>query len=146
MSDTQLAKPKWTRRKKVIVAAVAIVLAISVPIFAHLFWEIHEAKVVLGVFNQALIAKDYQKAYSLTTPALRANVDYSAFVKVQDGLTARVGALKSSDDGEAEVRDDENGNFATIRTSLVFERGQLPFVFVLKKESGHWLIYRFNEQ
>jgi hypothetical protein len=146
MSETQLAKPKWTKRKKVVVLVVSIWILISVRMFTHLFWELYQAKEALGVFSQALIAKDYQKAYSLTTPALKANVDYAAFVKVQDGLTARVGALQSFDNSEAAVRNDDNGPVATIRTRLVFERGRLPFVFVLKKESGRWLIYSLNEQ
>ena len=146
MNETQTAKTKWTTKKKVLVVVIAALLLISVPIFAHLFWEIHEAKMALRAFNQALIAKDYQRAYNLTTPALRANVDYAPFVKVQDGLTARVGALRSSDTSEAEVRDDENGNLATIRARLIFERGELPFVFVLKKQGGSWLINSFNEQ
>jgi hypothetical protein len=145
MSDTQLAKPKWTRRKKVIVAAVAIVLLISVPIFAHLFWEIHKAGQVFSAFNQALIAREYQKAYDLTTPALKANVTYEAFVGVQNGLATRVGALRSFNSGKSEVNEDEDGSFATIHAHLTFERGELPFVFVLKKENGHWLIYKFQE-
>jgi hypothetical protein len=146
MSEKPQVKLKWTNRKKAVVVVVAILFLIIVPIFTHLFWEIHESKGVFRTFQNALIAKNYQTAYNLTTPALKANVDYAAFVKVLDALTTRVGAFQNFNISEAEVRNDENGHFATIRTRLVFERGQLPFVFILKRESDRWLIYSFNEQ
>jgi hypothetical protein len=141
-----LEKPKWTKKKKAIVIIIAISFLIIVPISTNLFWEIHKANEVFRTFQNALISKDYQAAYNLTTPALKANVDYAAFVKVQDGLKIRVGSLQGFDISESAVRNNENGYFSTIRTNLVFERRQLPFIFVLKKESGHWLIYSFNEQ
>jgi len=140
------AKPKWTKKKKMIVAFIVVVVVIATPIFARLFWEIHEAGKAFSTFNQALVAKDYPKAYALTTPELKTNVSYDAFVGVQSGLATRVGALRSFDSIQTEVRDDENGYFATIRSQLVFERGSLPFVFVLKKENGSWLVNSFKEQ
>ncbi len=146
MSETELVRPKWSKWKKATVAVVVVALFIALPIFAHLFWEIHKARQVFAAFNQALIARDYQKAYNLTAPALMSNVSYEAFVGVENGLAARVGGLQRTDISESSVRDDKNGDFATIRTRLIFERRQLPFVYVLKKENGRWLIYSFNEQ
>jgi len=146
MSNIKTENPKWANNKKNIILAIAVLLVISVPIFARLFWEVHEAREAFGAFNQALITRDYHKAYDLTTSALKANVSYEAFVKVQSVLTDRVGALKNFDNIDTEVREDQNGHFATIRTRLIFERGQLPFIFSLKKENNQWLIYSFNEQ
>jgi hypothetical protein len=146
MSEKPQVKLKWTNRKKAVVVVVAILLLITVPIFTQLFLEIRESKMIFRAFQNAMIAKNYQAAYNLATPALKANVDYAAFVKVMDTLITRVGAFQNFDISEVEVHNDENGHFSTIRTRLVFERGQLPFVFILKKESDRWLIYSFNEQ
>jgi hypothetical protein len=145
MPETQLTKPKWTRRKNAIVVIAAILFLTLAPIFTLLFWEMHVAEKVFNSFNQALIAKQYETAYAITTPALKANVTYEAFVGVQNRLEARVGALRSFTRISSEVKDDEAGFFATIHARLVFDKGELSFAYVLKKENGHWLIYSFNE-
>jgi hypothetical protein len=145
MSEAQPTKPKWTRRKKVIAISAVILLLIIVPIFTHLFWEMHEAGKVFSAFNRALIAKDYQRAYSLTAPDLQSTVNYQAFIAVHDGISSRHGALTSYTREETEVKDDRDGWFANIHARLVFERGEQPFLFVLKRVDGHWRVYSYKE-
>jgi hypothetical protein len=115
-------------------------------IMSGLFWELHEANKALRGFSDALIAKQYERAYQFTSPELRATADYPTFVKVHDGLTLRSGDLKNVEVSQSEVKEHSDGWYAAVDADMVFAHGSLPFVFILKKENSSWKIYSYHEQ
>jgi hypothetical protein len=138
------AKPKWTTRRKLLVAFGVLIGSAMVVIPSGLFWELHEANTAFRGFTGALIAKQYERAYDFTSPALRATADYATFVNVHDGLTLRMGNLESVEINKSEVNERKDGWYATLDACLVFDHGSLPFV--LKKAGRSWEIYNYREQ
>ena len=117
-----------------------------VVILPGLFWELHEANRVLRSFTDGLIAKQYGQAYDLTSKEFRASTDFPTFVKIHDGLTLRIGDLKSVEVDNREVKDRGKGMYGTAEVSMNFSRGSLTFIFDLKKENNSWKIYSYHEQ
>ena len=145
MSDSNPEKTKWSKKKKLIVIVVLIMLVIGLVVFVPLFEEMPKVEKVFSAFNRALIARNYQQAYDLATPTTKASVTYEAFVTEQNSLAARVGPLRSFESTDTEVRSEGGGYIATIHARLVFEKGELPFLVVLKTVNGRWMIYKSHE-
>jgi len=139
-------KSKWTKRRKILVA-IAILFAVPLVVFMPgLFWELHKASTALHGFTDALIAKQYERAYEFTSPELRAVTDYPAFVKLHDGLTLRMGDLKDVEVSQIDIKERSDGWHGTADVQMNFARGSLGFAFVLKKENHSWKIYSYQEQ
>jgi hypothetical protein len=146
MDEELKVKSKWTMRRKLLVTFALLIGVVMVVILPGVFWELHEANSALHGFSDALIAKQYARAYDLTSQELRASTDFSAFVKVHDGLTVRFGDLKKIDVNQSNVKDQKDGWYATINAHMIFARGSLPFVFILKKDNESWKIYSYHEE
>jgi hypothetical protein len=139
-------KSKWTTRRKVL-TSLAILIFIPILVIAPgLFWELHNANDCLRGFGDALVSKQYEQAYDMTAPEFRTSADYSTFLKVHRDLTLRMGELRKVEVGDSEVKDRADGWYGTVDADLVFDRGTLSFVFVLKKAQGGWRIYSYHEQ
>lgn len=117
-----------------------------VVIFPGLIWELHGTNKAFRGFSDALIAKQYEQAYDFTSKEFRESTDFQTFVKVHDGLTVRMGDLKSVEASHIDVKDRGDGWYGTVEASMVFDRGSLPFIFVLKKAGRSWEIYNYHEQ
>jgi hypothetical protein len=146
MIEKPKIESKWTTRRKLLVAFLVLTGTAMVVIMPGLFWELHEANGALRGFSDALIAKQYGPAYDLTSKEFRTSVDFQTFLKVHDGLTVRMGDLKSVEVSQSEVKDRSHGWFGTAEASMNFFRGSLTFDFVLKKEDRAWKIYSYHEQ
>jgi hypothetical protein len=72
-------------------------------------------------------------------------VDFQKFTKVHDGLTLRMGDLKSVEITHSEVKDQSDGKYGTAETTMDFARGSLNFTYILKKNDGHWKVYSYHE-
>lgn len=84
------------------------ILALT-PIFVHLFGEMHAANVVLAAFGDALIAKDYERAYKMTTPEFHAAISEADFAKQQTTLCSSLGSLKAVTSGASETDGNASG-------------------------------------
>jgi hypothetical protein len=93
MSETHVAKPKWSIRRKILVALLILPCISLVVVMPMLFWELHEANKVLRSFCDALVAKQYRSAYASASEEFQTSVDFQTFVKVHDGLTLRASCL-----------------------------------------------------
>ena len=109
MSEETVTKSKWTTRRKVLAAFLAMVGISTMVIMPTLFWELHAADKALHGFCDALIAKQYKPAYDFTSKEFQASVDFQKFTKVHDDLTARMGDLKSIEITHSEVKDRSDG-------------------------------------
>jgi hypothetical protein len=136
----------WTKTKKIVVAFVAMTGVLMIAILPGVFWELHQANKTLRDFSGSLIAKDYARAYSLTSPELQKFTDYKAFVKVHEDLNSRLGNLTQADVNQTEVNDQSDGWYATASVHMIFTNASLPFTFVLKKENRTWKVYSYHQQ
>jgi hypothetical protein len=137
----------WSTRKKLVIAAVVLIyLIFPAIIFGSLFVDLYQAFRTLHEFGDALIAKRYVYAYSMTTQELQEVSNYSTFLKVHGHLTQRVGDLKEIKVDQMSVKERNHGWYATSEADLIFSRGTLTFDFTLKKENQSWKIYSYREQ
>jgi hypothetical protein len=145
VSEEAVTKPKWTAKRTALVVFLSLVGISLVVIMPALFWQLHQADKALHGFCDALIAKQYRSAYDLTAKEFQASVDFHRFTKVHDGLTARVGDLKSVEITHSEVKEQSGGWYGTAETTMNFARGTLNFTYILKKNDGHWKVYSYHE-
>jgi hypothetical protein len=146
MSEETVTKSKWTARRKVLTALLILVVISTMVIMPTLFWELHEANKVLHGFCDALIIKQYKLAYDFTSKEFQTSVDFQNFIKVHDGLTLRMGDLKSVEITHSEIKDQSDGWYGTAETTMNFARGSLVFTYILKKINGSWKIYSYHEE
>lgn len=145
MSETSTAKPKWSVRRKVLVGLLILPCISLLVVVPTLSWELHKANKALHGFCDALIAKQYKSAYDSTAKEFQATVDFQKFTKVHDGLTLRVGDLKSVEITHSEVKEQSDGWYGTAETTMNFDHGTLNFTYILKKNDGHWKVYSYHE-
>ena len=137
----------WTKRKKTIAIVAATVLFATVPAFVYLFTQMHDANNAFDTFSGALVSKNYESAYSLTTADFQAAMDKSAFVDQQTALCSNLGALKKVVRGwSSETEVSQNGWSSTVNARFVFERAERQFVFVMKKQENEWRVFGYKEQ
>ena len=72
--------------------------------------------------------------------------DFRAFSKVHSDLVARVGELKQINIEQVETQALHGGWYSNAETRMIFERGDLRFLFVLKNEDKTWKVVSYQEQ
>jgi hypothetical protein len=146
MNEAQVTKPVRTKRKRIFMMIGAAILVLALPAFTWMFMEMHAANKALVAFGEALVSKDYDRAYSLTNSDFQAEMDKAAFVEQQKALSMRLGPLKKTVLGASETVGNQHGWSSTISVRFEFERAERQFAFVMKKEGGAWLVYSYTEQ
>jgi hypothetical protein len=146
MSETDVVKPKWSMRRKILVALLILPCISLLVVMPTLTWELHGANKALRSFTDALVAKQYRSAYSSTSREFQASVDFQTFVKVQDGLTIRMGDLNGVAVTLSEVKERSDGWYGTAETTMNFAHGNLDFTYILRKNDGQWKVYSYREE
>jgi hypothetical protein len=139
-------KKFWLVRKKALYIVLFVILAPSIPIFIWLFSEMHAAGKALDAFSQRLVAKDYDSAYSATSPEFQAAISRQDFAQQQITLCTKLGSLKAVTRGGSETNFDSRGGFTTVDTTFIFENAEREFSFKLKRVSGSWRVYGYREE
>ena len=137
---------QWSMKKKVVLVIGLAVFLPLVTIVPGLFWQLHEADSCLRNFGDELARKDYAAAYRETSPELRSVTDFTHFVSINQTLVVRTGGLESVHVSSSSVRRREGTWWATADVEVIFNRGSLPFTFILKKQDQGWQIYSYQEQ
>jgi hypothetical protein len=126
-----------------ILAAVGAILIAAVCFgiwFKQFANKVEPPMTALNIYTDTLIEKDYQSAYTITSPAFRAATGYSELVDYQSKLAEEVGDLKSAKQTYWQVNDENGIAIAHIQADLQFEHGKMTFQFVLRKEDGIWRV------
>ena len=139
-------KKPWSRRRKIVVAIIAIYLVFMIPFSVLMFREMSHAKSVFNSFNEDWMAHNYSNAVSLLTPVADPATGRKSFVDFFNLLGGRVGSLRSYKSTGIETSDNASGWRTTIHAHLTFERGELDFVYVLKKTQDHWYIDKIDQE
>ena len=145
-NEETVTRRKWSQRKKLL-SGLAITIGISMcVIFPGLFWQLHEANRSFQNFADALVAKDYSRAYSFTTQEFHNATNYDSFVKANQDIANRMGDLQRVRFIQSDIKETRGGWLGTLDANLVFTKGVVQFSYVLKKEKNNWKIYGYQEQ
>jgi len=151
--STEPAEPtKSMRNKKYIVFGIVAgglilggLIASAVVCFKLFAHAVEPPMTALNIYTDTLIQKDYESSYAITSPALRAAISYPDFLKYQDLLTAKHGALKSAKQIYWDIETSNGTSTCTIQADLQFESSKLKFEFVLRKEDGIWRVFSYRD-
>jgi hypothetical protein len=141
-----IPKKPWSNQRKILIGIAVVFLLIMVPLFTDLFLEMRDAKKVYNSFNEDWVARDYTKALALITPGLDPGIAHKSFLDFFKTLDVRVGGLRSFKNGGVETKEDSLGSRTTIHAHLIFERGELDFVYTLKKTQGRWYVDKIDQE
>lgn len=110
--------------------------------------ETQQARMTLHEYDEALIAKEYRKAYALRDSELQRIISESAFEKSHEVAESRYGKLKEVILEPGQKVGDQNGMTVTINARVVYENAENHFVVTMKKAGGSWFVhdYRYKDK
>jgi hypothetical protein len=127
------------------VVVVLCVLALWVPAMIAAFTEMHAASSAFERYGQALVAKDYERAYSLTNTEFQTAMTRQEFIDQQKSLSARYGDLNKVVSTNVETKENTDGWSSTIESKFIYAKDESDFTFAMKKDRGNWLVYGYKE-
>jgi hypothetical protein len=129
----------------ILTIAVALALA-TIPQFAWIFTQAHAANKAFAVFSATLIAKDYERAYALTTPDFQSAISELDFTRQQTALRSDLGDLKKIIPDSYETQEHQEGWSSDISARFVFRKAERRFDFALKKQGAVWKVNGYRER
>ena len=126
----------------IIFVVAAIVLVYAGPYLPALTREAGPVSSALSEYSDALVRRDYKRAYELTSKEFRQAVSAEAFVGLQEQLAGRYGRLLAMKQGATAVtiRRSEPDWRGVLNVRAHYEHGDLQFIFVLHHED-RWVLY-----
>lgn len=146
MQGQSTSKVNWTKGKKTTVVVIAIIVLILTPLFSWVFMQAHEANKAFAEFGDALVAKDYDRAYKLTSPEFQAAMSESAFSNQQTALCSNLGELQKVTRGAFDTSEHEDGWSSDISARFVFAHSERQFDFKMKKQGAEWKVFGYSER
>jgi hypothetical protein len=146
LSDKANPKSKWTSRKKVLLAVAVIVALVVIPQFVYIFMQTHAATRAFSAFAQALVEKDYQRAYTMTSPEFQSATSEANFVAQQRLLCSDLGGVEKVTKGSYETQKQSDGWSSDISARVICKQGEKEVDFSLKKQSNVWKVYGYKER
>jgi hypothetical protein len=99
----------------------------------------------LDNYTSALVEKDYQRAYSLTSPEFKKETSYDALVAFHNKLDEKHGDLLNVKQTYWNSVVNNGVQTATIEATLTFSKDSAGFRFTLRKEGGVWHVLQYTE-
>jgi len=134
---------KWKR-----VAILAGVI-LFFPAILYLFWGMHEAhasNAAFSKFSNAIIAKQYEQAYSLTSIEFQRATEENQFENQQRNLMSKLGDLKKVERNSFDTEEHRDGWTSLISATFSYERAEKQFDVQMKKEGNQWKVYGYSDQ
>jgi hypothetical protein len=146
LSEDIKTKAKRTRRKKVLVMVASIVALVAIPQFVYLFMQAHAANQTFAMFSRAIVAKDYQRAYNLTSPEFQSATSEPTFVNQQESLCSDLGGIEKITEGSYETQKHSDGWSSDISARFTCKQAEKQVDFTLKKQGNVWKVYGYRER
>lgn len=140
-----LLRRKW----KWLVAALTGSFVVVIGLLLSASWmgrQTQQARLTLHEYDEALIAKDYGKAYSLRDSELQGTLSESGFEKSHELAESRYGKLKEVILAPGQKVGDQNGMTVTINVRVVYENAENHFVVTMKKAGDRWFVHDYRYQ
>jgi hypothetical protein len=146
MQSPAAASVIWTKRKTVMMVVAAVIILALAPLFAWMFMQTHEANKAFSVFSEALIAKDYDRAYELTSPEFHTAMSETAFANQQAALCSKLGELRQVEMAAFDTGEHEDGWTSYVSARFIFAHEERLFDFKMKKEGADWKVFGYSER
>ncbi len=148
MTTHQIGNPFWKKGRWLLVAVIVTFVVVIGLLFAASWMshETQEARLTLHKYGEALVAKDYAKAYSFRDSELQKRLTESEFEASHELAESRYGRLKEVIIEPGEKVGDQNGMTVTINSRLIYEHAEDRFAVTMRKEGDSWFVhdYRFR--
>jgi hypothetical protein len=138
----------WKKWKWLIVLSVGIVSAFTV-LLAAASWmsrEKQQARITLMKYDDALVAKEYDLAFSLRDPELRRLLSESDFEKSHEIAESHYGRLNRITLEPGEKVGDQNGMTVVINAEVIYANAEDHFAVTMKKEGNLWFVHDYRYQ
>jgi hypothetical protein len=146
LSEDTKVKSKWTSRKRVLVTVAVIIALVVIPQFVYIFMQSHAATRTFTAFGQALVAKDYLRAYNLTSPEFQSATSEATFVGQQESLCSDLGGIEKVTESSYETQKQSDGWSSDISARFTCKQGEKLVDFALKKQGNVWKVYGYKER
>jgi hypothetical protein len=138
----------WKKWKWLIVVSVGI-FAIFIGLLVAASWMFHEkqnARFTLKRYDDALVAKEYNAAYSLRDPELQRLLSESDFQKSHETAESHYGGLEKIMLEAGEKIGDQNGMTVVINARVIYAHAEDHFAVTMKKEGDLWFVHDYRYQ
>jgi hypothetical protein len=139
-------KSKWTRSKRVLLIVAVIIALVSIPQFVYLFMQAHAANKAFAELGQALVTKQYRRAYSLTSPEFQSVTNEATFVNQQELLCSNLGGIEKITEDTYETQRRSDGWSSDISARFTCKQAEKRVDFTLKKQGDVWKIFGYRER
>jgi hypothetical protein len=130
---------EWPKIKRVLIVTGALLFGVLAMIYLPLAWKMRNAQQVFSSYNRALLHKHYGAAYDLLDAETAAAGDLQGFIAVQQIQKEHYGELLGYENtGMDTATDDEHT--VDVHAVLIFDKGRVPFLYVLKKKHFFWVV------
>lgn len=136
---------QWAKIKTILILAAILVVLILIALHGPRLWKTHSAEQLFRSYNQALVNKDYAAAYDLLATETRAAGSLEGFIQVQQSLIDKHGEMHGFEEKSIDTHLQDSTMIA-IHASLICEKGQVPYVFLLRKKYLFWVVYGAIEE
>lgn len=139
MDDPKAAIP-WPKIKRILKFAVPLLLVILALVYGPQMWRTRSAEAAFQNYNRAKVAKNYAAAYELLTEETRNAGSIEGFIQVQQANIAKYGELRGFAEQtiNAHLQDPK---MVAIHASMIYDKGRVPFVVLLKRQTLFWVVY-----
>jgi hypothetical protein len=132
---------------KWLVFAITVAFIVFIGLLYAASWmfnQTQQARMTLHEYGDALIAKEYSKAYSLRDSELQKALNESEFEKSHELAASQFGKLKEVILERGEKVGDQNGMTVTINSRLIYENTEHHFAVMMKKEGDRWFVHNYR--
>jgi hypothetical protein len=138
-------KIQWLKMVAALILSMLGVLAIAAAIYGPGMWKARSPELAFQNYNRAMVARDYEAAWAMLAPETTNSGTLAGFTYVQQGLIEKHGELRGFEEGKVDTHLEDPAMMA-IHATLIYEKGRVPFVFLLKKRHFSWDIYGAIEE
>jgi hypothetical protein len=121
-------------------------LLLVVPLMLLAYPRIREVRKAFDRFSNALIARDYQRAYQATGADFQEALSEKDFVAQQEALTEHYGPLKEVSMWDTVIDYSESGQEADLRVDFKYERSTQVFDVAMRSYGGEWKLSGYRQR
>jgi hypothetical protein len=144
MSDV-LDAMQFFKVRNFLLVLMVLVLAILAGTLVPVYLRQRTPQKAFDSYNRFLLRKEYTRAYAMLIRETRAAGSEESFELVQQSYTAQHGALRGYQQGATNTHLQDPGLIA-IRETLIYEKGSVPFVMLLRKDGLLWEVWGMIEE
>ena len=126
--------------------ALGVIFLCGSPWLIRAGVQLWEADHAFSAYMDALVHKDWSRAYALCGPEFQAATTYNTFADKQSEVSARLGELLSYQRESSEAMSTRVGWSAVVHARLTYSKGSAEFVYELRKDKNRWSVWAYERR